>query len=71
MGDTQVNEVYKQNHLGIILSSDFSWNNHIKMFQDNALKRLEELRRHKFNLDIRSLSKLYITLFDPCLSTVM
>ena len=58
MGDTQVKEVFKHKHLGLIISNDFSWNNHVKMLQDKAFKRLGALRRHKFSLDRRSLSKL-------------
>ena len=43
----------------------FSWNNHVKMLQDKAFKHLGALRRHKFSLDRRSLSKLYITFIRP------
>ena len=37
------------------------------MLQDKAFKRLGALRRHKFNLDRRSLSKLYLTFIRPLL----
>ena len=67
MGDTQVKEVSQHKHLGLIISSDFSWNNHVKMLQDKTFKRLGAFRRHKFNLDRRSLSKLYLTFIRPLL----
>ena len=40
MGDTQVKEVSQHKHLGLIISHDFSWNNHVKMLQDKTFKRL-------------------------------
>ena len=67
MGEKQIKEVFKHKHLGLEISSDFSWNNHIKMIQDKAYKRLGALRRHKFNLDRRSLCKLYTTFVRPTL----
>ena len=38
MGDTQVKEVSQHKHLGLIISSVCSWNNHVKMLQDKAFK---------------------------------
>ena len=67
MGDTQVKEVSQHKHLGLIISSDLSWNSHIKMLQDKAFRRLGALRKQKFNLDRLSLSKLYITFIQPML----
>ena len=67
MGETQIKEVFKHKYLGLEISSDFSWNNHIKMIQDKAYKMLGALRRHKFNLDRRSLCKLYTTFVRPTL----
>ena len=40
MGETQIKEVFKHKHLGLEISSDFSWKNHIKMIQDKAYKSL-------------------------------
>ena len=67
MGDTQIKEVLKHKHLGLMISSDFSWNSHTKIIQEKAFKRLGALRRHKFDLDRRSLSKLYTTFVRPML----
>ena len=67
MGDTQIKEVLKHKHLGLMISSDFSWNSHTKIIQEKAFKRLGALRRHKFDLDRRSLSKLYTTFLRPML----
>ncbi|MCG7878660.1 MAG: reverse transcriptase domain-containing protein [Candidatus Thiodiazotropha endolucinida] len=65
MGDTQIKEVSRHKHLGLMISSDFSWNDHLKSIQDKTYKRLGALRRHKFNLDRCSLLKLYITFVRP------
>ena len=66
MGDTQNKEVVQHKHLGLIIN-DFSWNNLVEMLQDKAFKRLGALRKHKFNLDRRSLNKLYTTFIRPLL----
>ena len=67
MGDTQIKEVLKHKHLGLMISSDFTWNSHTKIIQEKAFKRLGALRRHKFDLDRRSLSKSYTTFVRPML----
>ena len=51
MGDTQEKEVFKHKHIGLMISSDFSWNDHIKVIQEKAYNRLEALGRHRFPLD--------------------
>ena len=54
MGDTQIKEVLKHRLLGLMISSDFSWNSHTKIIQEMAFKRLGALRRHKFDISLTS-----------------
>lgn len=61
MGNTMINEVKTHKHLGITLSDDCSWNEHLKIISTIAWKRIGSLRHNKFRLDKRSLNKLYIT----------
>lgn len=67
MGNTEVKEVTEHKHLGLTISSDCTWNQHINQISDKAWKRIGSLRRNKFVLDRRSLNKLYITYIRPLL----
>lgn len=61
MGNTQIKEVSKHKHLGLIFSSDCNWSQHIEYIIEKAWKRIGSLRRNKFILDRLSLLKLYVT----------
>lgn len=67
MGNTNIQEVSSHKHLGLVLSNDMSWSNHINLLHGKALKRLGVLRRHKFYLDRRSLNKMYTSFIRPLL----
>lgn len=67
MGNIEVNEVNDHKHLGLIISSDCTWNQHINHISEKAWKRIGSLRRNKFVLDRLSLSKLYTTFIRPLL----
>ena len=67
MGNTVISEVSSHKHLGIILYKDMTWNNRINTIVDKAYKRLGILRKHKFNLDICSLHKMYKLFIRPLL----
>ena len=60
-----ITEVDSHKHTGIIFTNDMSWNYHIKTIVDKAYKRLGILRKHKFNLDRRSLDKIYKVFIRP------
>ena len=61
MGNTQIKEVKKHKHLGLIFNSDGQWTQHISFISEKAWKRIGSLRRNKFILDKLSLLKLYVT----------
>ena len=61
MGNTQIKEVKKHKHLGLIFNSDGQWTQYISYISEKAWKRIGSLRRNKFILDKLSLLKLYVT----------
>ena len=67
MGNTQIKEVKKHKHLGLIISSDGNWTPHISYICEKAWKRIGSLRKNKFLLDKLSLLKLYTTYIRPLL----
>ena len=54
-----INEVSYHKYLGIVLSSDTTWTNHLEIVFANAWKRLGYLRPYKFLLHRTSLQKLH------------
>ena len=60
MQNHKVVEVDSHKHLGVFLSSDCSWHQHIKYITDKALDRINIMRKLKFKLDRKSLEIIYI-----------
>ena len=54
-------------HLGVVFSSNLTWNLHIEEVVEKAYSRLGILQRLKYNLDRRTLQKLYFSFFRPIL----
>lgn len=52
-------------HLGINLSTDLSWHNHINIIHEKASKRLNMLKGLKFLLKRSTLNIMYLTLVRP------
>lgn len=67
MNNIPIIEVDNHKHLGIYFSSDGSWNFHINTIKSKAICRLNLLRKLKFQLDRRSLEKMYFTFIRPLL----
>ena len=59
-GDTQIDEVQSHKHLGLILSHDLSWKEHIESMVASAGKCLDVLNALKFKLDRKTLEHLYV-----------
>ena len=59
MGNSRLKEVNEHKHLGLVFTSDLLWHSHIKAISSKAYRTLGILRRQKFNLDRRSLTKIY------------
>jgi hypothetical protein len=67
MNNTEIRTVPSHKHLGVFLSKDGSWHDHIKYISNKAWKRLGSLRSLKFRLDRTSLQKLYFSYVRPIL----
>ena len=61
MGNTQIKEVKKHKHIGLIFCSDGQWTQHISYISEKAWKQIGSLRRNRFILDKLSILKLCAT----------
>ena len=59
MNNEPINEVARHKHLGIFLSNDGTWHEHIHYITSKAWTRLHIMRKLKFNLDRKSLEIIY------------
>ena len=67
MQDCQITEVESHKHLGLYLSNDCTWHEHINYITEKAWYRINILRKLKFNLDRKSLETIYLTFIRPLL----
>ena len=58
MQDCQITEVESHKHLGLYLSNDCTWHEHINYITEKAWYRINILRKLKFNLDRKSLETI-------------
>jgi hypothetical protein len=52
-------------HLGVTLSSDAKWNNHIENIILSIWRHLDILRKLKYRLSRQNLEKLYLVYIRP------
>ena len=67
MENVQIQEVKSHKHLGLHLSSDCSWHQHISYIKDKAWLRINIMRKLIFKLDRKSLETIYTTSIRPLL----
>ena len=67
MLDQQIKEVESHKHLGVILSNDFSWQNHIDYLKEKVWTRINIMRRLKYDLERKSLETIYKSFVRPLL----
>ena len=67
MENTPINEVEAHKHLGLFLSNDCSWHQHISYIKNKAWARINIMRRLKYKLDCKSLESIYISFIRPLL----
>ena len=60
-------KVQSHRHLGVILSHDLRWSNHVDYILTKATRLLSGLRRLRSSLDQESLSHMYLTYISPIL----
>ena len=62
-----LNNVDKHKHLGLVISSNNKWTNHIDSILISASKQVDYLRKLKYQLPRTVLNKLYCTYIRPLL----
>ena len=67
MDQTQINEVMSHKHLGIILTNDCNWHEHIEHIKAKAWNRINVMRKLKFKLDRKSLQTMYFFIYSSCI----
>ena len=67
MNDVQIAEVTSHKHLGVTLSNNCSWHEHIQSIKQKAWQRIYLMRSFKYVLDRKSLEILYTTFIRPLL----
>ncbi|MCG8049353.1 MAG: reverse transcriptase domain-containing protein [Candidatus Thiodiazotropha endolucinida] len=65
MQNQQITEVETHKHLGIYLSNDCTWHQHIAYITEKAWARINIMRKLKFKLDRKSLETIYLTFIRP------
>ena len=60
-----VDEVSNHKHLGIVLSNDLGWANHIDEICAKAMRRLDVIQSFKFKLDRNALERVYKSFVLP------
>ena len=67
LNQTQITEVNSHKHLGIIFSNDCTRHEHLEPVKSKAWKRINIMRKLKFQLDRKSLQTIYFSLIRPLL----
>ena len=67
MQNVQIEEVECHKHLGVCLSNDCSWHQHITYIKEKAWCGINIMRKLKFQLDRKSLETIYIAFIRPLL----
>ena len=67
MSNVQIPTVNVHKHLGVLISSDGSWHDHIDYIKTKAWARIHVMRRLKFSLDRRALEIVYVSFVRPIL----
>ena len=63
----QITEVEHHKYLGIYFSKDGTWHKHINYIKEKAWKRINTMRKLKFQLDRKSLEIIYLVFIRPVL----
>ena len=67
MEGSQITEVESYKHLGIFFSNDCTRHKHIDYIKDKAWKRVNAMRKLKFEFDRKSLETIYLSFIRPIL----
>ena len=67
MDQSQITEVKSHKHLGFIFSNDSTWHENLELIKSKAWKRINVMRKLKFELDRKSLQTIYFSYIRPLL----
>ena len=67
MQEVQIANVSSHQHLGLVLSNDCTWHQHIDYITKKAWNRIDIMRKLKFKLDRSSLEIIFTTFIRPLL----
>ena len=67
MNNTQIKNVNSHKHLGLILNKSCSWHEHIEDLSSKAWRRVNILRKLKYQLDRKTLQITYFSFIRPIL----
>ena len=70
MQGVQIEEVESYKRLGVYLSNDCSWHQHILYLKEKAWCRINIMEKLKLKLDRKPLETIYIALIRPLLENV-
>ena len=65
MDQTQIEEATFHKHLGVVLSNDCTWHEHLEYIKSKAWTRINIMRKLKYKLDRRSLQTIYFSFIRP------
>ena len=67
MNGVQVSPASDHKHLGSLLSGNGTWQSHIEYMTAKALKRINIMRKLKFDLERKVLETIYLSFIRPIL----
>ena len=67
MLNEDISEVETHKHLGVLLSKDGTWHNHINYIKNKAWQRINIMRKLKYTLDRKSVEIVYASFIRPIL----
>ena len=67
LNQTQIAEVHSHKHLDIIITNVWTWHEYLELVQSKTWKRINIMRKLKFQLDRKSLHTIYCSLIRPLL----
>ena len=65
LNGTSIEEISHHKHLGVTLSHNLWWHEHLMSVSNKAMKRLDVISALKFKLDRRSLERYYFSFYRP------
>ena len=65
LGASSLKRVFSHKHLGLVLTANLSWGEHISQVIAKANKRLFVLKHYKYRLSRKALTTCYISFIRP------